>query len=67
MDVYLQALYDGMELLTLSPEIGHRRDDIPEGYETMNVEKHVLVYTVKGDAIIIARIIHQSRDMNCQF
>lgn len=63
VDVYVQALYEGMELLTENPGIGQRRDDIPEGYETLNVEKHVLVFTVEGDTLVIARILHQSRDM----
>jgi toxin ParE1/3/4 len=63
VDIYLQALYSGMELLTENPEIGHRRDDIPEGYKILIVEKHVLIFTVQGDSVIIARILHQSRDM----
>ena len=63
VDIYLQALYNGMELLTENPEIGHRRDDIPEGYKSLVVEKHVLIFTVQGESVIIARILYQGRDM----
>ncbi|MEQ1638684.1 MAG: type II toxin-antitoxin system RelE/ParE family toxin [Methylococcales bacterium] len=67
MDIYLQALYDGMELLSGNPEIGHSRGDIPEGYKSLNVEKHVLIFTIQVEGIIIARILHQSRDMHRHF
>jgi toxin ParE1/3/4 len=63
MDTYLQSLYDGMELLTQNPKMGNARDDLPAGYEALNVENHVLIFTVRGNAIIIARILHQSRDI----
>jgi toxin ParE1/3/4 len=63
VDIYLQALYDGMELLAENPEIGHRRDDIPSGYKSLPIEKHILVFTIQGESLIIARILHQSRDM----
>ncbi len=63
VDIYLQALYDGMELLTENPEIGHRRDDIPESYKSLVIEKHVLIFTVQDESIIIARILYQGPDM----
>lgn len=63
MDISLQALYEGMELLTENPEIGRRRYDIPEGYKSWGVEKHVLIFTVKGESVIIARILYQGRDL----
>jgi plasmid stabilization system protein ParE len=46
-----------MELLTGNPEIGHCRDDIPEGYKSLIVENHVLIFTVQGESVIIARIL----------
>ena len=67
VDIYLQALYNGMELLTENPEIGLRRDDIPEGYKSLVVEKHVLIFTVQGESVIIARILYQGRDMQRHF
>lgn len=63
VDIYLQALYHGMELLAGNPEIGHRRDDVPSGYKSLLIEKHVIIFTVQGESLIIARILHQSRDM----
>ena len=57
VDIYLAALYDGMELLTENPETGHRRDNIPEGYKSLVIEKHVLIFTVQGESVIIARIL----------
>lgn len=63
VDIYLQALYDGMELLAENPEIGHRRDDIPKGYKSLVIEKHILIFTVQGESVIIIRILHQSRNM----
>jgi len=52
-----------MELLTQNPEIGYRRSDIPANYQCLIVEKHVLIYTIKDQSVIIARILHQSRDI----
>ncbi len=63
MDVYLQSLYEGIRLLAENPGIGHFRDDLPKGYEIINIEKHVVVFTIKNDRLIIARIIHSSRDI----
>ena len=63
VDIYLQALYDGMELLTENPDIGHRRNDLPEGYKSLVVEKHVLIFTAQSASIIIARILYKGRDM----
>lgn len=63
VDIYLTALYDGMQLLTENPEIGRSRDDIPEGYKSLAVEKHVLIFTVQCESVIIARILYQGRDM----
>jgi toxin ParE1/3/4 len=57
VDIYLQLLYDGMELLTENPEIGHRRNDIPKGYRSLVVEKHLLIFTVQGESVIIDRIL----------
>jgi len=63
VDIYLNALYSGMELLTHNPEIGYQRRDIPAGYQCFIIEKHLLIYTVKNQNLIIARILHQSRDI----
>jgi toxin ParE1/3/4 len=63
VDIYLQALYDGMELLAENPEIGHQRNDLPVGYKSLPIEKHSLVFTVQGESLILVRILHQSRDM----
>ena len=52
MDNYVQALYDSMELLTKTPKISHRRNDMPEGYEVFNVKKHILVFTVKNNTVV---------------
>jgi plasmid stabilization system protein ParE len=49
--------------LRKNSEIGHRRDDIPEGYKTLNIEQHVLIFTVHGVSVIVARLLHHSRDM----
>jgi len=62
-DIYLNTLFGGMELLTQNPEIGYRRSDIPANYQCLIVEKHVLIYTIKDQSVIIARILHQSRDI----
>ncbi|MEK6746954.1 MAG: type II toxin-antitoxin system RelE/ParE family toxin [Pseudomonadota bacterium] len=63
MDIYLQTLYDAMLLLTENPNIGHSREDLLENYQILNVENHVLVFTIQESSIIIVRIIHQSRDI----
>ena len=61
VDIYLQTLYDAMELLTENPYVAPHRDDVPEGYKVFYASRHVLVFTVDDDAVIIARILHQSR------
>lgn len=67
VDTYLQTLYDAMELLTKNSKIGHSRNDSLQNYEVLNVEKHLLIFTVNDENVIITRILHKSRDIKKLF
>ncbi len=63
MEDYLDVLEAGMELLSQNPEIGHSRFDLPEGYKCLTVEKHLLIFTIQSESIMVARILHQRLDL----
>jgi plasmid stabilization system protein ParE len=47
-------------MLAESPNLGHKRDDLPEGFKAYPAEQHVIVYQLKEETLYIARILHGS-------
>lgn len=63
MRAYSRTLDEGFVLLQESPMIGKGRPDIGKGMRFFPVAEHVLFYTVTGDVVRIARILHSRMDL----
>ena len=60
--IYAAALHEAFETITTNPGIGHKRPDLSERHRAFNVEPHVVVYTVSGRTVNVARILHGRMD-----
>ncbi len=55
-----------MVLIAENSDIGHKREDLPDNYKAWSVEKHIIVYKLKGQIIHVSRILHESIDFKNQ-
>lgn len=60
--IYADALHEAFEMITGTPGLGHGRPDLSERHRAFNVEQHVVVYTVSGRTVNVARILHGKMD-----
>ena len=49
------------------PLMGRPRDELAPGLRSMLVHPHVILYRVSEDAVEIARVLHQRRDLAAIF
>ena len=59
---YAAALHAALETITGNPGLGHRRLDLSARHRAFPVEQHVVVYTVSGRTVHVARILHGRMD-----
>ena len=59
---YLLILEKGKQAITVSPLIGHKRNDIPPDSLAYFVGKHLLIYEVTAEQVDIVRILHIRMD-----
>jgi toxin ParE1/3/4 len=57
---YLAKIEDCMERLAEKPMLGRACDEIVPGLRRMEEGRHVIFYRLKGDRVVISRILHQS-------
>lgn len=57
---YIAGLIDCCERIALNPRIGRSCNKIRRGYRRIEHGKHVLLYRLTGEEILISRILHQS-------
>jgi toxin ParE1/3/4 len=60
--IYAAALDHALTIITGNPGLGHRRPDLSDRHRAFNVEQHVVVYTVSGQRINVARVLHGRMD-----
>lgn len=57
-EIYIQDIYKKLSMLADFPNLGHRRDDIPDGYKALRAAKeHIAVYRIEGETVYI---VHRS-------
>ncbi len=62
------SLTDRFFLLTKHPYLGRPRDyDLGAGRRSYPVDRHVIVYRIEGQNVLILRVIHGSRDIQAMF
>lgn len=52
-----------MQWLTENTQLGKKRDDIQPGFYTYPEGSHFIVYRESNEGIEIARVLHQSMDI----
>ncbi len=60
---YSSLIKAHLEKLSLNPNIGHKRLDIPEEYKTWRVGQHILVYRFDKNAVYVVAILHGNMSM----
>lgn len=63
-EVYFSALCDAMDSVESNPHIGYEHSGLPKGYRVFPVEKHVMIYKLKGQTGYIARVLHERMDFS---
>lgn len=61
---FLSDLYDAEERLSAFPELGRARPDLGEGVRMWVLRPYLLAYTVRGEALVVLRVLHGSRDID---
>jgi len=61
---YAAALDYALATITDNPGLGHRRPDLSNRHRAFHVKQHAVVYTVSGQRINVARILHGRMDFS---
>lgn len=62
-DIYLSHIDKALLAIQHAPHIGRVRTDISDRHRCFSVEKHLIIYFIQDDSIMVSRIVHQSRDV----
>jgi toxin ParE1/3/4 len=58
-DLYFDQLVSGMDQLLANPMLGQSREEVRQGYRSLQVKHHVIYYRLVGDMIDIVRVLHE--------
>ncbi len=58
-DHYYDALLNGINHLAENPLLGKSRDQIRQGYRSLQINRHVIYYRIQADIIDIVRVLHE--------
>ena len=61
---YLTGLNHEFEVLSRNPEMAPERREFTPPVRIRRYGRHIVVYVIEGDAILIVRVLHQSMDMD---
>lgn len=59
---YKAKLDKQLQLISLTPRIGHQKPDIAEGILCVEVGRHLIFYEIEENTISVLRILHDSMD-----
>ena len=59
---YKRVLDKAFLVINHSPQIGHRRPDIPSEYRAFQAGQHVIVFRIKEKTIYVVRVLHGCMD-----
>lgn len=59
LESYKRKINEALNLIARNPELGHRREDLPDRCRAHIVGSHVIVYRIEDSGIGVARILHQ--------
>lgn len=55
---YLMQIDAGLHELINNPNLGKSRDNVREGYRSIQINRHVIFYRVEQSEIYIVRVLH---------
>ncbi|HGG59284.1 MAG TPA: type II toxin-antitoxin system RelE/ParE family toxin [Gammaproteobacteria bacterium] len=61
-DKYFDQLMAGINELRRHPELGKPRDSLRKGYRSLQIQHHVVFYTVSSSIVSIKRVLHERMD-----
>lgn len=59
LHTYRDKINDALQAIGYNPELGHRREDLPQTHRAYLVGTHVIVYRIDDVALGVVRILHQ--------
>jgi toxin ParE1/3/4 len=59
-DAYLAKLEDSFDLLASNPQMGRAADEIRPRLRRFEIERHIVFYENREDAVFIVRVLHQA-------
>jgi toxin ParE1/3/4 len=63
-DRFVDSLTSRLLLLATYPHAGRERDDVMPGLRAFPVGEYMVLYRVKGDDVVILRVVRGSRDLS---
>ena len=60
---YLDDIEAILETLTISPEMGKKRDDLIIGLRSFTIQQHVIFYRLSQEELEVVRILHGRMDI----
>ncbi|MCF6328730.1 MAG: type II toxin-antitoxin system RelE/ParE family toxin [Henriciella sp.] len=63
---YLDGLNEKFEVLAVMPEMAAERRDFHPPVRIHHYEKHLIIYVITDNGILIVRVLHQSQDVPAQ-
>jgi toxin ParE1/3/4 len=64
---FVAQLTDRFSLLSRSPGIGHKRDELVAGSRSVSEGNYLIVYRTSSDTVEILRVLHGARDLEQLF
>lgn len=64
---YRDELEVALQQLSLTPNMGRRRDEVATGIRSFRVAAHIAFYMQRKNRITIVRILHPSMDVDTAF
>ncbi len=63
---YLEGLNEKFEVLVATPEMAAERRDFRPPVRIHHYEKHLIIYVITDNGILIVRVLHQNQDVPAQ-
>jgi toxin ParE1/3/4 len=59
LEIYRDKIDAALQKISLDPECGHQRDDLPATRLGYLVGSHIIIYRLNPDSVGVVRILHQ--------
>jgi toxin ParE1/3/4 len=62
-DALINEFLQTTKALADNPELGRRREDMPNGMRSLHVGNYVIFYRPDSDGVTVIRVLHGARDL----